>query len=78
MKGNFWKWGKYALPFKSIRVNVKKEGIEEGYNKDTAEGMEISKIDTIKNMLKEGIDNSIISKVTGKTIDEIEEIEKSI
>lgn len=36
------------------------------------------KTELIRNMLDEGIDYDTISKVTGKTIEEIKEIENSI
>lgn len=42
------------------------------------EGEENSKIEVIKNMIKEGSDYNFVSKVTGKTLEEIKEIENSI
>ena len=46
------------------------EGIEQGISQNT--------IDTIKKMLKEKISYELINKITGKSIKEIKEIEKSI
>ena len=53
---------------------VKKEGIQEGLQK----GVEESKKEVIINMLRKKLDYTIISEVTGKTIEEIKEIEKNI
>ena len=52
----------------------KKEGIQEGLQK----GAEESKKEVIINMLRKKLDYTIISEVTGKTIEEIKEIEKNI
>ena len=52
----------------------KKEGIQEGLQK----GVEESKKEVIINMLRKKLDYTIISEVTGKTIEEIKEIEKDI
>ena len=52
----------------------KKEGIQEGLQK----GAEESKKEVIINMLRKKLDYTIISEVTGKTIEEIKEIEKDI
>ncbi len=48
---------------------AREEGIEEG--------SKIKEIDLIKSMLTERVDYNIISKVTGKTVEEIKEIENS-
>ena len=47
----------------------REEGIEQGISQNT--------IDTIKKMLKEKISYELINKITGKSIKEIKEIEKS-
>ena len=52
----------------------KKEGIQEGLQK----GVEESKKEVIINMLRKKLDYTIISEVTGKTIEEIKEIENNI
>jgi predicted transposase/invertase (TIGR01784 family) len=52
------------------RANMINSAIEEGENKKTAE--------IIKNSLMQGLNTDIISKITGKTIDEIEEMKKNI
>ena len=46
------------------------------YAKD--EGIEEKEIELIKNMLKENTEYNYISKITGKTIEEIKEIENSM
>ena len=50
------------------------DGIELGKE----EGIESSKLEMIKNMLKENYEYESISKISGKTIDEIKEVEESI
>ena len=52
-------------------ANLLHQAKEEGL----AEGAEANKIEVIKNMLEENIDYNIISKVSGKTIEEIKNIE---
>ncbi len=42
------------------------------------EGIQEEKLETIKNMLKKGLDYQTISEVTGKTIPEIEEIARNM
>ena len=62
---------------KGIKQGVKKgkiEGIQEGLQK----GAEESKKEVIINMLKKKLDYDTISEVTGKTIEEIKEIESNI
>ena len=62
---------------KGIKQGVKKgkiEGIQEGLQK----GAEESKKEVIINMLKRKLDYDTISEVTGKTIEEIKEIEETI
>jgi len=51
-----------------------KKGLEEGREEGLKEGIEF----TIKNMLNEGMDISLISKVTNRTEEEILEIKKSL
>ena len=62
---------------KGFKKGVKKgkiEGIQEGLQK----GAEESKKEVIINMLKRKLDYDTISEVTGKTIEEIKEIESNI
>ena len=62
---------------KGIKQGIKKgkiEGIQEGLQK----GAEESKKEVIINMLKKKLDYDTISEVTGKTIEEIKEIESNI
>lgn len=54
------------------------EGIEQGTRQGIEHGAEEKNKEVIINMLKEDADYNFISKVTGKTIDEIIEIENSI
>ena len=58
------------------------EGIKEGKKKGIAQGIKQgineNKTKVIINMLKEGSDYSFISKVTGKTIEEIKKLEATI
>ena len=69
-----------------VQDNIREEAIEEGLEKGReegltigrAEGFELKTIEMIQNMLKENTDYEYISKVSGKTIEEIKEIEKNI
>ena len=54
----------------NLLYNAREEGKEEG--------AESNKIEIIKNMLKKSIDYLTISEVTGKTVDEIKEIESNM
>ena len=56
----------------------KKEGKIEGIQEGLQKGAEESKKEVIINMLRKKLDYTIISEVTGKTIEEIKEIEKNI
>ena len=56
----------------------KKEGKIEGIQEGLQKGVEESKKEVIINMLRKKLDYTIISEVTGKTIEEIKEIEKDI
>ena len=53
---------------------VREDALERGIT----QGIEQNKIDIVKEMLKNNIEISVISNVTGKSINEIKEIEKSI
>ena len=53
-----------------ILKNSYKKGIDEGINEE--------KLSTIKNMFKEKISYETISKVSGKSIEEIKEIENTM
>ena len=52
---------------------ARKEGIEQGIE----QGADEKTIEVIQNMLGENIDYETISKVTGKTIEDIKEIENN-
>jgi len=52
-----------------------KKGLEQGIKKGIKEGREEEKEQVIINMLKKGIDYNMISDITGKSIEEIKEIE---
>ena len=54
------------------------EGIKLGKEEGKIEGAEEKSLEVIINMLKKKLDYTIISEVTGKTIEEIKEIEKNI
>ena len=57
----------------------KRESIENGMRAEgLKEGEEKEKASIIKSMLNEKIDYNTISKVTGKTIEEIKEIENNM
>ena len=52
--------------------------MKETFNQGMEQGIEKNKVDIIKEMLKEKSSYEFISKITGKSIKEIKEIEKSI
>ena len=54
------------------------QGIEKGIEQGIEQGTEKTKVDIIKEMLKEKSSYEFISKITGKSIKEIKEIEKSL
>ena len=60
-----------------IRQGIEK-GIEQGIEQGREEGMEDTKIELIKNMLLNKLNYEVISNISGKTIEEIKEIENSI
>lgn len=51
-----------------------KQGIEQGMQQGIEKGIEQGKQEIVKNMLNENMDVSVISKVTGLTIEQIEEM----
>ena len=57
-----------------IRDTAYDEGIEQGIE----QGIETNQKNVILNMLKEKIDYSLISKITGKSTNYIKEIERTI
>ena len=58
--------------------NQIKETFNQGIEQSIEQGMEEKTISIIKEMLKEKSSYEFISKITGKSIKEIKEIEKSI
>jgi predicted transposase/invertase (TIGR01784 family) len=52
------------------------QGIEQGIEKGVEQGVENEKLDTAKNMLKEGFEIKVIGKITGLSLDVIIELEK--
>ena len=61
---------KAKMVYDSDIAYAKKEGLELG--------LEVNKIEVIKNMLKENTDYNFISKITGKSIEEIKDIESNM
>ena len=57
---------------------AEERGRTEGKEEGRVEGIENNKLEMIKNMLEEDTDFEYISKISGKTIEEIKEIEKSL
>ena len=62
---------------KGIKQGIQ-EGIEQGIEKGIEQGNMFKELELITNMLNEGTDYEFISKITGKTIEEIKEIESSM
>ena len=61
-----------------VQDNIREEAIEEGRAEGRAEGIESKTIEMIKNLLLQSVDYNIISNASGKTIEEIKEIEESM
>ncbi len=57
-----------------VQDNIREEAIEEG----RAEGIETNKIEMIQNMLKEKYEYQSISKISGKTVEEIKKIDEKM
>ncbi|MGM9876909.1 MAG: hypothetical protein ACI310_06780, partial [Bacilli bacterium] len=75
-----WMWEEhYRLKEIDERNTALQEGREEGFKlgheEGIEEGIEDKTKEVITNMLREKSDYEFISKITGKTIDEIKEIE---
>ena len=62
------------LKYESQMDYAKEQGISQGIE----QGSEAKELEVIKNMLKKQIDYSVISEVTGKTIEEIKKIESDM
>ena len=60
------------------RKEGKKEGLEEGIEKGIEKGRNESTTNIIRNMLLNGADLEFISKVSGRTIEQIKNIQKQI
>lgn len=58
--------------------NVLRTAREDGLKEGIEQGIQEEKIQSIRKMLGEGADYEFISKITGKTIEEIKEIESSM
>ena len=62
----------------SLKSQYKREGLEEGIEKGIEQGIEqgtrLAKLEAAKKMKEKGIDNSVISEVTGLIIEEIENL----
>lgn len=58
--------------------NSYKRGIDEGLQEGIEKGINEEKLSMIKNMLKKKLDYTIIADVSGKSIEEIKEIENTM
>jgi predicted transposase YdaD len=54
------------------------QGIEQGISQGIERGTEVTLVNTIKSMLKKSFSYEDISDITGKSIEEIKKIEKSM
>ena len=62
---------------KGLQEGIEK-GLQEGIEKGLQEGIEYNMVSMIKNMLKKKADYNFISEVSGKSIEEIKEIERNM
>ena len=60
----------------SIRKLAYKEGIEQGISQGISQGLQQAKIETAKNMLKEGLSVEQISRCTSLTMEIIDKLKK--
>ena len=63
---------------RTAREDGLKQGIEQGIEEGTRQGEEAKALEVIKNMLNKDYSYDSISEITGKTINEIKEIELSM
>ena len=68
----------HEIGIKEGRKEGRKEGIKEGRKEGIKEGRETNQKEVIINLLKKRIDYETISDVTGKSVEEIKKIEKTI
>ena len=81
-----WEWEKMAqlkeaeekLYYENMVQEGIKNGIEQGIEQGIKQGKNYEKIEIIKNMIQNNLDYKTISNVTGKSLKEIKEIEKSL
>ena len=57
---------------------VEEDALERGIDQGISQGKEETLTDTIKSMLKEKLSYDLISKITGKSLNEIKKIEESL
>ena len=63
---------------RTAREDGLKEGLKQGIEKGIKQGIQEEKIQSIRKMLQRGDTYEDISEITGKTIEEIKEIESSM
>ena len=81
-----WEWEKMAqlkeaeekLYYENMVQEGIKNGIKQGIEQGIEQGKKSEKEEIVKKMLKNNLDYKTISNVTGKSIKEIKEIEKSL
>ena len=76
-KFNLHEWEKEKMD-ELVREESKRIDHEEGFNAGVEQGIEQNTIEVIKNMLENRLSLDVISKVTGKTIEEIEIIKNDL
>ena len=62
----------------ALKDEGKREGYDSGYDSGFDDGIEQTKIEMVRNMLKENANIDFISKVSGLSIEKIEEIKNNI
>ena len=61
-----------------FRRSLRQEGVEEGMKQGIEKGIEQGKLDIIKALFKRKMSYSDISNITGKTIQELKDLEKTL
>ncbi len=73
-KKSIWEYADVQSGMELVRDEAFQDGMEKGIEKGRAEGEAKSKTLIARNMLSEGIDIALISKITGLTEEEIKGI----
>ena len=66
---------KIAISREEERQQGKEEGLAEGLEKGKEEGEHNAKIETAKNMLKDGLPKEVVAKYTGLSVEDVKKLQ---